>query len=126
MISAAVALVLVLVLSRYLPKTPVMKHLVLMPGGDGAAFAGAMPEAGGAAGAAARVGAVGVVTSDLRPVGKVVLDTHGSHEFEARSAGPLIERGARVTVVEVSAARLVVERMAEAANSPPPTTESPA
>jgi membrane-bound serine protease (ClpP class) len=124
LVSASLALVLVLVLSRYLPKTPVMKHLVLVPGGDGAAFGGAMPESSGAIGAAARVGAVGRVTSDLRPVGKVVLDTQGEHEFEARSAGPLIARGARVKVVEVSAARLVVE--AEAANSPPPATEDSA
>jgi len=135
LISASLALVFVLVLSRFLPKTPVMKHLVLVPGGDGAAFGGAMPEASGAAGRAARVGALGVVTADLRPVGKVVLDAHGAHEFEARSSGPLIENGARVKVVEVSAARLVVERgeaanspsrAHEAANSPPPATEKPA
>jgi membrane-bound serine protease (ClpP class) len=122
LISASLALVAVLVLSRYLPKTPVMKHLVLVPAGDGTAFAGAMPEASGRTAEVARVGAVGTVTSALRPVGKVVLDAHGAHEFEARSAGPLIENGARVRVVEVSAARLVVEA-AEAANSPPPATE---
>lgn len=124
LISATLALVIALVLSRFLPKTPVMRHLVLVPENDGAAFAGAMPESSGAMGQAARVGALGTVTSALRPVGKVVLDAQGAHEFEARSAGPVIEHGARVRVVEVSAARLVVE--ADAANSPPPALEGPA
>lgn len=110
LISASIALVAVLVLSRFLPKTPVMRHLVLAPGGPDA-FAGAMPEASGELSAAARVGVLGTVTSDLRPVGKVVLDARANHEYEARSVGPLVERGARVRVVDVSAARLVVERM---------------
>lgn len=115
LISASVALVLALVLSRYLPKTPVMRHLVLQPGGDGTAFAGAMPEAGELVRRAARVGARGVVTSDLRPVGKVALDHDPTYEWETRSDGPMIERGARVKVVEVAAARLVVERETETA-----------
>ncbi len=110
LISASLALVFVLVLSRFLPKTPFMRHLVLTSGPDVAAFGGAMPEASGAMGAAARVGAFGTVTADLRPVGKVVLEGDAKDEFEARSVGPLIEKGARVVVVEVAAARLVVER----------------
>ncbi|MBL8857205.1 MAG: hypothetical protein JNL28_01695 [Planctomycetes bacterium] len=113
LIAASVALVLALLLSRYLPKTPVMKHLVLIPAGEAPAFAGAMPEAVELTQHSTRVGARGAVTSDLRPVGKVVLDAHPTFEWEARSTGPVIERGARVRVVEVAAARLVVERETE-------------
>jgi membrane-bound ClpP family serine protease len=46
-------------------------------------------------------------------VGKVELDKHPGYEFEARSAGPLLARGERVRVIEVSAARLVVESARE-------------
>lgn len=113
LVSASLALVAALVLSRFLPKTPLGKHLILAPSAHVAAFGGAMPETIGAQAAAGRVGALGVVLADLRPVGKVALDASGGHEWEARSAGPLIERGARVKVVEVSAARLVVERAEE-------------
>ncbi len=112
-INTAIAVALMLVLSRFLPQTPVLKRLVLVPGESGT-LAGAMPEASGRHAAIARVGALGRALSPLRPVGKVALDADPNLEFEARSSGALLERGERVRVVEVSAARLVVERAEEA------------
>lgn len=97
----------VLLLSRFLPKTPLLRRMVLDPGAGArsAAFAGAMPEAS----RGARVGEAGVALTALRPVGKVALDSDPAFEFEARAEGGLVERGVRVRVIEVSAGRLLVE-----------------
>jgi membrane-bound ClpP family serine protease len=97
-----------LILSRLLPKTPLLGRMVLQPGESGA-DGGAMPETRGRGSELARVGAVGSALSALRPVGKVALDGDSQYEFEARSSGALIEAGARVRVVEVAGGRLVVE-----------------
>ena len=107
-LAASAAVVGALILSRFLPKTPVLRGLVLDPGAP--QFGGGLPES-----ADARLvpGAVGRARSDLRPVGKVALDATGDAEWEARAAGTLIPRGSRVRVVEVEAGRLVVEREAE-------------
>ncbi len=113
LINSAIAVAVMLVLSRYLPQTPVLRRLVLVPGGAGV-VGGAMPESGGRHAELARVGALGRALSPLRPVGKVALDADPSLEFEARSSGALIDAGARVRVVEFSAARLVVEPAEEA------------
>lgn len=94
--------------SRFLPRTPVLRHLVLA-GGDGDMHAAAMQEAGGARATAARPGALGRALTDLRPVGKVALDGEGSLDWEARSPTGAIDAGARVRVVEVAGGRLVVE-----------------
>jgi len=108
LINSAVAVALMLVLSRYLPKTPVLRRLVLVPGAAGV-VGGAMPESSGRHAELARVGALGHALSPLRPVGKVALDADPSLEYEARSSGALIDAGARVRIVEFSSARLVVE-----------------
>ncbi len=113
LINSAIAVAVMLVLSRFLPRTPVLRRLVLVPGGAGV-VGGAMPESGGRHAELARVGALGRALSPLRPVGKVALDADPSLEFEARSSGALIDAGARVRVVEFSAARLVVEPAEEA------------
>jgi membrane protein implicated in regulation of membrane protease activity len=122
MVAATVGVIGALVLSRFLPKTPILRALVLAPAGpgDAVAFGGAMPESADAHARAARVGAVGVATSALRPVGKVELDDARALEFEARAVGALIERGTRVRVVETSAGRLVVEPV----ESAPPSAET--
>jgi membrane-bound serine protease (ClpP class) len=111
MLAAVLAVAAGLTLSRFLPKTPVLRGLVLDPsaGATSPAFAGALPEAHDAQQGGARVGAVGVALTALRPVGKVRLDADLAREFEARAGGRLIERGERVRVIEVSAGRLVVE-----------------
>jgi membrane-bound serine protease (ClpP class) len=119
MLAAVAAVAAGLTLSRFLPKTPVLRALVLDPsrGATAPAFAGALPEADAAREGAARVGASGVALTALRPVGKVKLDADPGREFEARAGGRLIERGERVRVVEVSAGRLVVESLEEVASA---------
>jgi membrane-bound serine protease (ClpP class) len=116
MVAAVIALGAVLTLSRFLPKTPMLRGLVLDPnvGAGAEAFAGALPEASAASATRARVGARGTALTPLRPVGKVRLDADAGTEFEARAGGRLIERGERVRVVEVNAGRLVVEADEEA------------
>jgi membrane-bound serine protease (ClpP class) len=108
-LSAVGALVAMVVLSRYLPNTPILRHMVQLPADTQPAFAGAMQEATGAHAGAARVGAVGITITALRPVGKVRLDANAAIDFEASAPGVPLEPGARVTVVEVNAGRLVVE-----------------
>jgi membrane-bound serine protease (ClpP class) len=108
MMSAVTALVAMLALSRFLPKTPMLRALVLDPNAGAAvpAFAGALPEAHAPA---VSLGARGIALTALRPVGKVRLDAEAKLEYEARAVGRLIERGEHVHVVEVNAGRLVVE-----------------
>ncbi len=102
-----VALLVVWGLSRVLPRTPILNRLVLEGGPD--VVAGAMPESRGSRAALATVGARGRALTALRPVGKVVLDTDSSLDFEARAEGPEITPGSRIRVVEVtSSGRLVV------------------
>jgi len=95
------------VLSRVLPHTPLVSRLVLAGGAThtGAAVA----EAADISEKRGRLlGARGTALTDLRPVGKVRLDAEAGAEFEARSDGLALDRGARVRVVDVSSGRLVV------------------
>jgi membrane-bound ClpP family serine protease len=76
----------------------------------------AMPDARGARAGLARVGAPGKASTALRPVGKVVLDSDPTLDFEARAEGAEIAAGARVRVVEVQpSGRLIVAPLVEAA-----------
>ncbi|MEM9379647.1 MAG: hypothetical protein AAGB93_06810 [Planctomycetota bacterium] len=106
--TATAAVVAIWILSRFLPETPVVGRLVLA--GGQATVADAMPEAREPSHTAhARPGAVGETRTTLRPVGKVVLEGDRSGiEHEARAETGVIESGARVVVVEVSAGRLLV------------------
>lgn len=112
-LSAGGALVLVWILSRFLPQMPVLGRMVQVPATEGAGFAEALPEAQDRHAAIARVGAAGRTLTALRPVGKVALDADPALEFEARAEGELIEAGERVRVRELWSGRLVVERDAE-------------
>lgn len=104
-IAAVVAVAVALLISRWLPKTPMLRGAVLVP--DAAvAFAGGLPESA----VLPALGARGTALTDLRPVGKVEIDDQPGLEFEARSLGPFLQSGARVRVVEVGVGRLVVER----------------
>lgn len=91
-------------LARFLPEAPGLRHMVLAPDAR-PSFAEALPEARAGA---ARVGAVGLAETPLRPVGRVLLDADPVHAFEARADGEWIAAGARVRVLEVAAGRLVV------------------
>lgn len=110
--AAAVAVVAALVLSRFIQRTPVARGLVLTP--PLAGFGGALPEADAQRAAPPAAGALGRALTDLRPVGKVALDSAPAHELEARAHGAALDRGMRVRVVEVSVGRLVVEPYPEA------------
>lgn len=112
--AAAAAVVAALLLSRFVQKTPVARRLVLTP--PLAGFGGALPEADAQRAAPPIVGALGRALTDLRPVGKVALDSAPAIELEARAHGAALDRGARVRVVEVSVGRLVVEPFADAAH----------
>ncbi|MEM1449917.1 MAG: hypothetical protein AAGI22_12450 [Planctomycetota bacterium] len=115
--TATAAVVAIWILSRFLPETPVVGRLVLA--GGQATVADAMPEAREASHTAhARPGAIGETRTTMRPVGKVVLEGDRSGiEHEARAETGVIEAGARVVVVEVSAGRLLVR---EAPDQTPP------
>ncbi|MBL8861530.1 MAG: hypothetical protein JNK02_05915 [Planctomycetes bacterium] len=104
----ALAIALALLLSRWLPKAPGLRGVVLAPDPAGA-FAGALPEAG----ELPPLGARGRVLTDLRPVGKVAIDGRAELEYEARSLGPFVAAGSRVRVIEVGEGRLVVEPVRE-------------
>ena len=106
LLAAFAALTVMYLLSLVLPRTPLLNRLVVGPSEQGTQTGSALPEA---TLAAARVGARGRALTDLRPVGKVVLDEAPELELEARSSGLSIDRESRVRVVEVQAGRLVVD-----------------
>jgi membrane-bound serine protease (ClpP class) len=111
------ALLVIWGLSRVLPHTPVLSRMVLA--GGGSMTSSAMPDARGARAGLARVGAPGKASTALRPVGKVVLDSDPTLDFEARAEGAEIAAGARVRVVEVQpSGRLIVAPLVEAAGVP--------
>lgn len=109
-LTALAAMFGVLILSRFLPDTPVLRRLVQLPATAERPFAEAMRETKDRHAELARVGATGVALTALRPVGKVALDDDASVEFEARAEGDLIDGGRRVKVIEVlgAGARLLV------------------
>jgi len=96
------------VLSRWLPKTPLVGRLVLtgpslpVPGGAPARELVRAPQ----------LGERGLALTPLRPVGKVRLADQAD-EVEARASGVAIDAGARVKVVAVEGLRAVVEQEAE-------------
>ena len=106
MVTATVALIGTLALSRFLPNTPVLRHAVQAPTFGGTGLGEAFPEND----LLVKVGDRGRAQTDLRPVGKVSLDAAGDREFEARSAGVALDRGAEIVVVEVASGRIVVEQ----------------
>ncbi|MCY2958627.1 MAG: hypothetical protein NTY35_00520 [Planctomycetota bacterium] len=104
-IAAVLAIVVAMTISRWLPKTPMLRGAVLVPD-PAVAFAGGLPETA----ELPALGARGLALTDLRPVGKVAIDGRSGAEFEARSLGPFLPAGAHVRVIEVGVGRLVVER----------------
>ncbi len=106
--TAAAGVFAIWVFSRFLPQTPILGRMVLAGVGGPA---DAMPEARDAGRREhAKPGALGTASTDLHPVGKVALDGDDEGVYhEARVEGGALKRGARVSVVEVHAGRLVVE-----------------
>jgi membrane-bound serine protease (ClpP class) len=107
------ALLIVLGLSRLLPRTPLFGRMVLV-GGAPAATVTASAQRN--APRPTRVGAAGRTTTPLMPFGKVVLDEDPERDRDARSEGPAIDVGTRVKVLEVQpSGRLVVSALEEPA-----------
>ncbi len=98
-----VALAVGAVISRFLPRTPLVGRMVQ---GPTAAFAGGAPASEFVR--APLQGERGVSSTPLRPVGRVRIDRE-AEEIEARSAGAAIDAGVRVRVVSVEGLRAVVE-----------------
>jgi membrane-bound serine protease (ClpP class) len=108
-------------LSRVLPRAPGFSRMVLAADGpklSGTALVEARTVAEKRSGL---LGSVGVALTDLRPVGKVRLDTLSGEDFEARVEGAALDRGARVRVVDVSSGRLVVAGVEPAPDVPSAT-----
>ncbi len=101
-ISFLCALVLFLILIRFLPKTPIFNQLVL---------ATAQTSEGGFTAAVAEevslVGRVGVVITSLRPAGKAEFD---GKPFTVTAEGDFIEKGTQVKVIKTEGNRILVTR----------------
>jgi membrane-bound serine protease (ClpP class) len=100
------------VLSKYLPKTTLFSRLVLSPKvGQGATEVNltAPPEAGQID---IKVGQQGETTSRLRPAGKA---RFAQAVVDVVSEGAFIDKGTKVTIIEVTGNRVVV-RAAEQGN----------
>ena len=116
-VTALATLAAVWAVVHFLPEMPVLKRLTLAAGGsvpgdpveDG--FGEAVPESEELE--VMHLGSYGHAVTDLRPVGKVVLDGAPVRPYEASSAGPAISREARVRVVDLRSGRLVVEPVRE-------------
>jgi len=98
------ALVAMPILSRFLPRIPVVSRLVIGPAqaATDAPVSDASPMQG------IRVGDTGVVIGMCRPVGKVRV---GDEIVDAMTEGGIIEAGGRVRVMRREGNRLVVERV---------------
>jgi len=102
------AVILAWGLARMIPYTPGVSWMVLAPKGGPATGAG-VAESKTLEQKHALVGARGAAITDLRPVGRVVLDGEPDDDYEARTLGTALDSGARVRVVDVTSGRLVVE-----------------
>ncbi len=89
--------VLAVAVQRWLPATPGLRSVLLAPPAE-AEFDEAAP-------AEELVGAEGVTTTRLAPAGRARID---GEVLEVASAGPLIEPGTAVRVVEVRGGRVIV------------------
>jgi membrane-bound serine protease (ClpP class) len=111
-LTAALSLAAIWLLSRFLPNTPLLGRIVLAGGApDAAGGADGVPESRPDSSYASHAhrGVSGRAKTTLRPVGIVQLDGDDPGvEHEARSESGLIEAGSHVTVIDVAAGRLVV------------------
>jgi membrane-bound serine protease (ClpP class) len=92
------------ILSRFLPKIPLVNRIILTP----ATPAGGPPVAAGSGMTHVSTGDVGVVESMCRPVGKV---RFGDDLLDAISEGETIEPGQKVRVSRHDGNRIIVEKV---------------
>jgi len=98
------SVILILVLSRFLPKTPLYRAVVSQ------SASGVRTEAAQEEKKASLQGQVGVTTSPLRPGGKAQF---GDQVLDVISQGDMVPKGARVRVVGYSGTQAIVEVLSE-------------
>lgn len=94
--------ILVLLLMRFLPDTPIFRALIAKQELAGGA---SLDDEAAVAGSGKRVGWTGEALTDLRPSGKAVLS---GEEFDVVADGAFISKGAKVRVLEQDGMRIVV------------------
>jgi membrane-bound serine protease (ClpP class) len=106
LMTCAVAMVLMILLSRFLLKTPFF-HKLVATGASGSASAAKLVQT-----QALRIGESGVAISNLRPGGKAQF---GATILDVMTQGELIKRGTRVKILRFSGHEAVVEPTGEGA-----------
>ncbi|OAI54512.1 hypothetical protein AYO44_14820 [Planctomycetaceae bacterium SCGC AG-212-F19] len=101
------AVVMAVILARYLPNIPYANRLVLVPPGETADGAEHEPAVTSPT-RAALLGAIGVAATPLRPAGMV---RFGDDYVDVVAEGSYVEPGARVQVIEIEANRIVVKEV---------------
>ncbi len=103
-IAIVFSLIIILILSRLLPRTPLYKVLV----SEGAS--GVRSEAQQQQERSVLLGQVGVAVSNLRPGGK---GQFGDQIIDVISQGDLVDKGTRVRIIDFSAREAIVEVVSE-------------
>lgn len=102
-ISLLGAILIMYAISRFLPKTPIFRRIILQPEGEGGIFRGT------AAAAEHRfdflAGMVGIALTDLRPAGKAEF---AENRVDVMAEGAFIKKGAKVRVLKIRGNRIVV------------------
>lgn len=102
------AVVIAVMVARYLPSIPYANRLVLEPPSDDPAGSGDAASDSTIQKLAAMLGAIGVAATDLRPAGMVRF----SDDFvDVVTDGSYITAGARVQVIEIEGNRIVVKEV---------------
>jgi len=100
LISCGIAMIVMIILSRFLLTTPLF-HRLVATGASGSKSVARLVESH-----ASRIGEVGIAVSTLRPGGKAQF---GSTIMDVITQGELIERGTRVKILSFSGHEAVVE-----------------
>ncbi len=103
MLSLLASIVGISVLARYLPRAPIFNELMTEPPSPDSVTVSATP---GGKPLDSYVGKSGVASTDLRPSGKVKIE---SDVIDAVAEGEFIPEGTRVRVTEVAGNRVVVD-----------------
>lgn len=114
-VSLALFLVIAPMVSRFLPKVPLFRGIMLQPPATASAGGGGAPLTAGAEGVSGpEPGDQGEAVTDLYPSGKM---RAGGRVYDVMAQGQYIERGAPVRVVQVRGNRILV-RSVETSSSP--------
>jgi membrane-bound serine protease (ClpP class) len=117
-------LLLALVMSYFLPRTPLYSRLALAPTPRSGDFGSAVE--GGPEALRAQLGRLGQAVTALRPVGRVTLDGDDLQEHEAMAIDGSWPARTRVRVVAAEGGRLRVEALDPGPAAPPSAVSPPA